>query len=487
MGHGEYVTVRTFNPAVQVRLIKLIARKDAVAQRYADADREVDLTPYLGERGVVQTQKSVRTPAGSFSVSFPDQPDRKTGDTVYALAEPMDVIEIRAARQPHLYAGGKLPLIMRGFVSSVTRSESMAGGRPQRSVTIQGQDAGKLWLINQVFFRLAAVLERPMLTAFQLQAATGFDVRPMPVAEFMEVFTRKVMNPKVETLSGFAGKAVSDFAVQATVPDGEAVPQLIASLEGPLWSYVELYADRPWNEVYVDHLDASVDTDEGPTLFHRPAPFKNLDGDYIIPGAKDPGTVALDIAQVVSLAVSRSDGRIANLFWVPPAGTELTTGQMLQAATVTEATKYDLNHDNNRPELYGVRQMQAETRLLPNNIAGVPARLPTGQQAATGSDIIAWFALRADQLRQMNEDNGVFEEGAAVVQGSELLRAGKYVRLTRGGLFSDYYVPTLSHTIPALEPWTTELVLERGTGFLDRAATDGAPAYLEGFAGPYSP
>jgi hypothetical protein len=69
----------------------------------------------------------------------------KAQDSLYALIEPMDMIEIRAARRPDKFAGTKLPLIMRGFVSSVRRSESMGeDGTPNRTIMIQGQDSGKL-------------------------------------------------------------------------------------------------------------------------------------------------------------------------------------------------------------------------------------------------------------------------------------------------------------------------------------------------------
>lgn len=479
------MAVGTFNPKVEVRLIKLVTRSDGVAARFSGADREVDLTPFLGERSIVRTTKSVREPAGSFTISIPDQPDPKTGDTLYALVEPMDMIEVRGARKPHFYSGQRLPLIMRGFVSSVTRSEAMPGGRPERVVVIEGQDAGKLWLINQVFWSVAVALGEPMLDTFGMLAAVGIDPRPQEVAAFMDQLAKKVMNPKVAALAAYANKAVPGFAVDALVPDGVCAVQIAAQTQGPLWNYVELFADRPWNEAYIDQLTPDRDANEGPVLVHRPAPFRDLTGAYIIPGATDPGTMALDISQVVSLSVSRSDSRTANFFWVPPGDGMLDSQQSVTASVLANATGtlLDLDHPNCAQQLYGIRQMTAQSRLMPSNLGTLTAMLAPGEQPASGSDITQWYVLRANQLRRMNEDNAALEEGSMVVQGSETLRAGKYVSLTRGAITSMAYVPAVSHTIPAMGPWTTTLAMERGTGFLERAKVQGKPFFLEGRQG----
>lgn len=141
--------VKVYRPAVTVTLFKMVGRRDGQAERYAGAERELDLTPFLGDQGTIRTVKDLHQPAGAFTITIPDQVHRGSGDSLYGYIEPMDMVEIRAAREPHRFAGGKLPLLMRGFISSVRRPEGIGkDGTPQRVVVLQGHDMGKLWMIT---------------------------------------------------------------------------------------------------------------------------------------------------------------------------------------------------------------------------------------------------------------------------------------------------------------------------------------------------
>lgn len=144
--------VPVYHPQIRVTLHKTVARQTfdgqaPVSVRYAAPPAAIDLTPFLGENGAVQTTKSVREAAGAFLVTLTDAPHRLLAggafETLYGLIEPMDVIEIRARHAP-VGSGEDLtepPIVMRGFVSDVHRTEAMAAaGRPQRTVTIAGQD-----------------------------------------------------------------------------------------------------------------------------------------------------------------------------------------------------------------------------------------------------------------------------------------------------------------------------------------------------------
>src|SRR5215469_8951696 len=99
-------TVKIHDPNLQVTLYKTISRStldgnNAPSQRFQGAQRSYDLTPYFGEAGSVRTSKSVRDPAGGFSLTFADKPfigeynGKQTFESMYGLIEPMDFIEIR--------------------------------------------------------------------------------------------------------------------------------------------------------------------------------------------------------------------------------------------------------------------------------------------------------------------------------------------------------------------------------------------------------
>src|SRR5690606_5047312 len=149
---------------------------------------------YLGDQGSVRVVKSVREPAGGFTVTFPDQHDQEGGDTVYGLVEPMDLIEIRMAADAFKHprpsrdsvAPRTYPIMMRGFVSSVSRVQSMGGdGKPQRAVTISGQDYGKIWQIVQVFLMPHIPPDdggASLLTSFPFFALYGLEFSAMPVS-----------------------------------------------------------------------------------------------------------------------------------------------------------------------------------------------------------------------------------------------------------------------------------------------------------------
>jgi hypothetical protein len=476
------MTVQVFTPSIQVLLIKLVARKDGVATRYKQAPRQIDLTPYLGLGGAVRTMKNLTDPAGGFVVSFADTTEPTIQDSLYSLIEPMDMIEIRAARTASTSGGQKLPLIMRGFVSTIRRTEGVGqDGAPQRMVVVQGQDAGKFWMINQIYFEIAYLTDQPYLDAFQMHVVTGIDVGLLPVNTYMTQLVQKVMNPMVQKLAAFSNQIVQPFIVDATVPDGMAWAQQGASFgDRPAWALAEMFADRPWNELFVQ------DQEDGPHLVFRPAPYYDINNNLIMNGAKPPGTVKLDISQVVSIDVKRSDLRVANFFWVPPGNSMPDSQSGVNVASLLKGEPLDFNYSNNNPVLYGVRKMVSNSSLLPANLSDVPRMLPANQRQPAVGTLLLWHQARARQLKLMNRDNSVFEEGGVVVQGIETLQPGKYLQLTRGSLVSQNYIASVAHNFAPLRTWTSELTLMRGTGFLERNKYAGSPSWAEGRKGPYT-
>lgn len=468
---------KVYQPAVQVLLQKQVRRKDGVASRYSPPDI-IDLTPFLGDGGNVRTRKGLHEPAGAFSISFADKVEPRVSDTVYALVEPMDVIEIRAAREPHKYAGGKLPLIMRGFVSSVSRSENMgADGAPNRTVVIEGQDAGKLWQIHRVFFQLSYLKDGVFLDKYMFQVITGVDIKVLPVSEFMAQLVRW-MNRQVDAMAAYTERQLLPFKADCTVPEGQVAPEIAAPLQGSAWSFAEHFADRPWNELWIE------DTEEAPVLHFRPTPYYDLDGKLIMHGAAKPDTIDVSAEELVSLNVTHSDMRIANVFWTPPGASLLDTGMVVATAAYQAGLPLDFQHANNRPELYGFRPMQIGTALLPNYLTTVPSSQDQVSRPDANKYVL-WHQQRGADLKAMNRDSGVLEEGQAMLRGDEKLKVGRYLRLTRGDVVSEAYLTAVMHMFQPLSTWTTAVMLERGTGFLVRNKMDPSPYWAEGRPGVY--
>lgn len=478
------MTVTTYTPALEVTLVKMIARKDGVAERFTKAERTIDLTLFLGEAGQVQTTKSLQGEAsGGFTISFADDVDTTVKDSLYVLVEPMDLVEIRAAREPHLYAGDKLPLIMRGFVSSIRRTESMGqDGSPQRAIIISGHDFGKLWMIHAIWWELAEAAGRSALTTFGLLATTDFGIREYDVSDFISTVCTKIMNDRVKDLRVFAKGAqqVKDFIPDCTVKQGKLIPSVEQMLfNGPYWNVIKGASDAPWNELFVR------DEEDGPHLVFRPAPYRAVgeSSNYILPDAVDPGTVDVGIDEVVQWDVTRGDSRVANYFWVEP--NTLNTAQFVTAMAIVDGSALDFEHGNNKPELFGEKKMQATTILQQNGAPVLPAEVDATARPAANQGYVEWYQQRRSELQAMNRDNSVFEDGAATIMGSERFVIGKYVRLTRGQVISEAYITTVSHTFQPLSTWQTVIQFERGTGFLERNKLDGSPYIAEGRSGPY--
>ena len=180
-------------PRLSVRLYKNISRRtidgqSSVSTRYENKDPFIDLTPFLGDGSSVTTQKSVRDPAGAFSITFTDSAHSSLTaasqmgsafslESIYGLVEPMDVVEIR------MWGGlgdvpAVLPIKMRGFVSKIDRTMAMGdNGAPVRNVVVSGQDYGKIWQTFQIVYLAAYAEGLAMLTAFNLWELFGVEAQ----------------------------------------------------------------------------------------------------------------------------------------------------------------------------------------------------------------------------------------------------------------------------------------------------------------------
>lgn len=482
------MTIPVDTPGIQIILYKLTGLAYGQAYRgFSTAIDYLDLAQFLGDAGTVRTTKSIYEPAGGWTISFADKNSNEGGDTVYALVEPMDMVEIRMKRIPRTPLGGQLPLIMRGFVSSVERVETInPDGSPNRVVVLQGQDMGKLWLIHQLLPEIIKAKGREYLEKFSLLASQEIAARYWPVSELVREFTEGVMNARVAELTGISGVQVPPFTVDATVPEGIVSPALLQPFKGKYWEFIETIADRPWNEAWVE------DFEDGPVLHFRPAPFRDLGGGMILPGAAEPGTIERDSEDIVKLDVRRTDHRVANFFWVPPGTSSLHTNNMTSIGSLYDGSQLDEGYGNNNPTLFGLRKMEAHSRLLPGALSETPIRYPPGgPRYAAGRETTTWHQYRATQLKLLNRDNVALEEVTMILKGHEDFRPGRYYRITRGqrrgsGLVTEQYAINIAHTFAPLRTWTTTVTCIRGDGFLVRDETAANPYWLEGRAGPYT-
>lgn len=485
------VNATIHHPKVSVRLIKIVRRNGIVpgvkvAARYGQL-LSIDLTPYLGEQGRVTVHKSVKEPCGGFCITFADKAHPQWGETIYALVEPMDLIEIRMAHNAFDYPNGKLPIVMRGFVTEPGRFESMdQSGHPSRGVRISGQDYGKILECCQIIYQKGAgnAWADNIIDGFKFLHKYGgnSDTNP-PVAEFVADAVRNIVMPYLagdgteqlpgliwwrHSLAGGFSNITPEVTAEGTVsgglvnswPGGQGVYHLLAHV---------CDVTTGFNEMFVE------DREEGVYLVLRPTPWKTPTGDYIQHRAK-AYTAHVNAADVVSINVSRSDAQLANMTWVQMPGFNIWGDEFMRLATQKAAPLY--GYDNNKPQLYGFRQLESYAHLGPPYWQGGPGDTKA-QQDKKFPDLTLWMESRRHILESVSKDAVLFERGTIRLKGNEWIKAGWYLELRRGQTLAEYYVAAVTHDYAPYQPFLTTCQVERGTGFIERAQRADAPYFAE--------
>ena len=483
---------KTFAPKAQVLIHKNIVRdttdgKTPVSPRYKGIQKTIDITPFLGEGDFIRTTKSVREPAGAFVVSVSAKPDKKDMDQLYGLLEPMDCVEIRFSHEPHK-STGKLPIIMRGFITDIRFTESIESGKPVRRVTLSGQDYGKIWQIMQIHYFKNYTLGDSLITNFKFFAKYGAAFNVMNVGEFVQVVIEKVINDDfLEKMSTREGGATTGSQEQgeggqtATSPilklktdiqtkEGVVSPFGVNSFDGgTVYSLLAQHGDvGPWNELFIE------DREDAPYVVYRPNPFKSLDGKMVM-DVKMPEVVEVSGGDVVAQSVGRSDVNVANYYWVDLMRFEMVHGSLQRSVAAQGDTDsfFLQKHKNSDPLLYGLRKMMEVTQQGSADSKHHGNGLDAGQLKTEMKLSEDWITKRRKQLMEQNKDNVMLETGSITVRGNEKIKPGVYVNLTRGTIKSESYAVTVDHEFVAFSHFKTTFSFERGTGFAERTKLGG--------------
>lgn len=475
--------MKVFEPKVEVRLVKAIRRLDvapgvgAASSRYLE-QRDIDLTPYLSESGGVRLTKSVREPAGAFSVTLADRAHPELLETLYALIEPMDLVEIRVAHDPAAYreqAGYRLPVVMRGLVSTVVRNEAMSGDRPVRHVTVSGQDFGKVLQIIQIYYLNNSAVGDNILSelAFFQKFADASDAKIKSARDFVTGVIEKVINPYLARLTALSdGSKVGAQVINKMMPavsiEGAVSPHAVSTFRDvSLHRFLSSLLDvGPFNELYVEDRPDDV------ALVVRPVPFKDASGAFIQTYAAAE-TVDVSDADIVAINVSRTDAGVANYYWVASERWAMIQNEGAKRLAQTgTAGNFILNdYPNCDAAFYGFRKMETMTMLGPEDYVFSDATTKDQQPENTNA-LARWIDRRREVLAKMNRDNVIFEQGTLRLRGNEAIKAGMYLRILRGAadeVASECYVSSVVHDFLPFGTFTTTVTFERGTGFIGRA------------------
>lgn len=475
------MVVRVETPALSVWLRKTVDRdQSGKSIRYSAGVQNFDLAPFLNENSSVTFTRSINASAGSFQITVGDRGVLFGGviDSLYGIAEPMDVIEIRMARRPYEYS--RPPLVFVGVISNIQRDESMGSdGKPQRSVIISGQDWGKFLQVIQDKYIKGNPLGLNWLTSIVMEDHHGIKFSVLPAGEVMKQLVEKVANP---FLARFSSPAIKPFLIDVSGadPNDKVMPQGYQSMPmGTLWEFMKKYGDLgPFYELFID------DTEDGPKLIYRKPPFNTIDGAPIYGTVSD--FVVIDPRHVTRISVSRSDADVANWCWIEHPRIALWTELDLRLSTYgSNLENVMLTNPNSDMSLYGIRTLELQSQH--------GAMIEQGaQQSKIVSDLnnfLGYFTKKTKNLKLANQDNVAFESGTMVIQGNEKVKPGTTVQIARGDAIVNYYIQSVTQTFNPFKSFTTTAHFVRGRGFIERSTADGfgsSNPYLQEIGrGPY--
>jgi len=482
----------------------------------------VDVTPWLGEGSVVTVQKSVRGDGGAFSIDFVDELMNGLTDTLSALIEPMDMFEIRFAGDAWKYAGSQtaqhqgggapssyLPIMMRGFVSKVSRSQTMsADGKPRRTVHVMGHDYHKILQILQIFNMPCTPEAANLISSFPMFSKYGPAMNVLKSTEFVLTVFSQIVNKYIsgmQAAGATSGAALAEIACDIQVPDALMSVQLGAFNGGNVQELLQEYLDLgPFNEFFIEDRDSGPWGPAGPYAVYRPTPVLSAANRQALQPIQDSVTTGVDLASsqspranvvqidsssIISLTSDRSDENVANFYWVDAQRFNMNYGPLTMEYATYAAQQgavpfYLTGYQNVNPLLYGLRKMEVQTQQGDLNETDSGNGTAAGAQRYANKDsFLSWIDNRRNLLAAMNQDNVVFESGDMRLMGHEKIRAGVYVQVNYGAqIQSLHYAHTVTHTYEPFGNYFTEVSFDRGTNFIDRVTANKSgvsPYYAE--------
>lgn len=486
--------VPVYQPQFKVTLFKTIKREtiddeEKVSVRYSSTTSSIDLTPFMTDHSTITTSKSVNDPAGGFAITVSDQGYAVAAgtDTLYGVVESMDMVEIRFRHQPN--GSIELPVIMRGFVSDVSRSEYVdQEGRPIRTVTITGQDYGKLWQMLQLFYGPGYVIGQDIISAYAMFERFGAGAKiGQKGSEFLQETFDKILNPYVKKIvEGGGSSNPATIEVKALQKHGVTSIAGTQNQEGALYNLLRTFLDvGTWNELFITEDNEKV------YVVYRPNPYLDVKGKPIDPDTKEPVAfsasssdpttlVYYDVpaADIRNISVSRSDANVANYYWVRAPRYEMVSDIYQKQAGATSGDKKTIDltdYVNTKGDLYGIRKMEVITQMGGDEVTNTASGVSEEEKTKRDTSVANWINNRRQLLVEMNRDNVLLERGSMTIKGNENIRAGNYIKLRRGTFTALYYVVGVEHQFSPFNNFVTVLQVDRGLGFVERMRKNGGP------------
>lgn len=280
---------------------------------------EYDLTPYILQ---AVTHRQMGEVQGQWSVLVQYREDKRWDK----LLSSMDYVEIAMSRY------SATPQIrMRGFISNVRRTKTIdPSGNLRRTITINGNDFGKLFAKYQIYYAAdvpgqttqssdvdpAQMLLDPLLYENLGVGGDGSNA-VYPLSHLIPDLVSAAIKPWIDAL-----RQKTPNIPYLVVPEPNILPDFqlsyltLQSMQGGLDSAINQFANQPWCEWFI------YETNTGPQVMNRNAPFKDSSGNYIWTESAlsgDWANVEISAEDIIEYDVGTSDNETYDYFFTYPA------------------------------------------------------------------------------------------------------------------------------------------------------------------------
>jgi hypothetical protein len=445
------MVVDQFGPSVDIK----ISGRDQAASEWQDLKDDFV---------AVSTTRQINSPAGAWALTLVSRRD-KQGRTWAKRIRPMDYIEIRFGRYTKRPAKPKM--VMRGLVDKLSETIGVDGsGKPQRQITISGKDMGKMLLLKQLYILHYTSSEALLAELQGQQGSEGaiftdlwnkFREQPfMKPQEFMDKvhdYIYKATNVGGDSSGGGTGPT----NLVANVPDMKFVskdmddlvvsPVTLMTLQGSVWNLFEHYHGTPVCELIVH------DTDEGPELLWRWAPFKDRDAKIISPSSNDGKPVTIDAKEIMQYSIETNDSDLWNYYFTfaKPVGMMGTDFKWFAVGEGNPTYRKKLI------DRYGFRPLEIQMPLAKLE-DGHPPEEKLKEQIEDwrkmGKQISEWADKAYSHAPRL-------EGGMIVMRGDERLDIGTYMEIRQTK--QEFYVEAIRHDFTLNPPrFTSSVTVSRG-------------------------
>lgn len=375
------------------------------------------------------TDKSIAGTPGQFQLVFTDQSLPDYGmNTVADLVRPMSVVRIRFDDHQHWS--------FMGLVDRVVRTRGFAGNTPSRQIQVSGRDLTKILVNHQIYYNEYETggIARNFRFFFEGENLTGDPVKM--VKTVIKIFREQDKKLNLRLVGNrplhFYLDTESELQRDERRADDDFVTyhKSLPEYRGSVWALMESFANRPWNEMFIDTFPTREKngSDTQSHLVLRPTPFdeKLWDGlsareaGFIPADRLHGGAHRIEPPEIMQLSLGRSDQEVINWYFVYPT---------LYWGLDEREFKSMITHyiDEDSIHRYGLKVTNFTTKYGMEKLLGGDGKL------GRNSDFVEMARRESERFHEWYKRNPEYESGTLLVKGRSWYHVGDPVYLTENG------------------------------------------------------